>query len=161
MTARTHAYDVLVTWTGNRGVGTAGYGTYGRDHESVAGQAPVLLGSADPAFRGDPARWNPEQLLVAALAQCHLLWYLHLAAEAGVIVTAYTDDALGSMAENRSGAGEFTQVTLRPTVTITPESDPVAAASLHDRAHEMCFIARSVAFPVHHEPRIVSEPQLP
>lgn len=159
MTTRTHAYDVVVTWTGNRGAGTAGYGTYGRDHESMAGQAPVLFGSADPAFRGDPARWNPEQLLVAALAQCHLLWYLHLAAEAGVVVTAYTDEAIGSMAEYRSGTGEFTQVTLRPAVTIAQGSDPALAASLHDQAHEMCFIARSVAFPVHHEPRIISAPQ--
>lgn len=156
MSSGTHTYAVSLTWTGNRGSGTTGYRDYDRDHEVRSGDAPLLLGSADPAFRGNPTRWNPEQLLVASLAQCHQLWYLHLASEAGVVVTAYADDAVGTMAVSPSGAGEFTSVTLRPTVSIAPQCDPDLAMSLHGQAHAMCFIARSVNFPVHHEPTVVN-----
>lgn len=152
MTHRTHEYDVAVTWTGNHGSGTSGYTAYGREHEVTAASAPVLLGSADPAFRGDPARWNPEQLQVAALAQCHMLWYLNLAATAGVVVTAYEDAAHGVMRQNNDGSGEFESVTLRPTVTISADSDQDIALRVHAQVPAMCFIARSVNFPVHHEP---------
>lgn len=148
----THEYDVAVTWTGNRGAGTSGYRTYGRDHEVTTAGAPPLLGSSDPAFRGDADRWNPEQLLVAALSQCHLLSYLHVAADAGVVVTAYTDDAHGVMTQTSDGGGHFVEVVLRPRVTVAEEAMVDRATALHDRAHELCFIANSVNFPVRHEP---------
>lgn len=154
MSHQEHHYEVDVVWTGNRGRGTSGYTAYGRDHEISAAQAPTILGSSDPAFRGDPARWNPEQLQVSALSQCHMLWYLHLAASAGVVVTAYEDRASGVMIQDSSGGGQFQQVTLRPHVTITAESDPQEALAAHARVPEVCFIARSVNFPVHHEPVI-------
>jgi len=147
-----HTYRVSVRWTGNRGVGTAGYRAYGRDHDVAAPGKPTIPGTADPAFRGDPERWSPEDLLVAALAQCHQLWFLHLAAEAGVIVTAYTDDPLGTMAINPDGSGQFTQILLRPRVTVADEAMIETAQSLHGRAGALCFIARSVNFPVLHEP---------
>lgn len=147
-----HSYRVEVRWTGNRGVGTADYRAYGRTHEVRASGRPPIPGSSDPAFRGEADRWNPEQLLVAALSQCHLLWYLHLAAEAGVVVTGYADDATGTMVTDGSGGGRFTEVVLRPRVEVADPAMVDAAAGLHERAHTLCFIASSVAFPVRHEP---------
>ena len=154
MPDRQHLYTVALEWTGNLGPGTAGYRDFSRNHElTVPGQGPIA-GSADPAFRGDKTRWNPEQLLVAGLASCHQLWYLHLCSDAGVIVTAYTDQAEGHMTEQADGAGQFTSVTLRPHVTIAAGSDPARAMALHADAAATCFLARSMNFPVHHEPRI-------
>jgi organic hydroperoxide reductase OsmC/OhrA len=156
MSGHRHEYDVTVTWTGNTGPGTSGYTAYARDHEvSAATGAPMIPGSSDPSFRGDPARWNPEQLLVTSLSQCHMLWYLHLASTAGVVVTAYEDHPHGVMVTNSSGAGQFEAVTLRPRVTITAASDPEVALRLHADVPALCFIARSVNFPVGHEPEIV------
>lgn len=159
MGTRTHEYDVTIAWTGNHGTGTSAYNAYGREHEVNAAGAPTILGSSDPAFRGDPARWNPEQLQVAALSQCHMLWYLNLAAEAGVTVIAYEDSAHGVMAQDSTGGGQFESVTLRPRVTITADSDSEMAEHLHSKVPEVCFIARSVNFPVHHEPLIVVAPR--
>ena len=150
--SRTHRYAITLTWTGNHGHGTRSYRGYGRDHELSSDDRPVILGSADPAFRGDPTRWNPEQLLVAAVAQCHMLWYLHLAADAGVSVIAYEDHPCGLMTEDGAHGGAFDQVTLRPRVTITPDDDPEVALRLHDEVSTKCFIARSMRFPINHEP---------
>jgi organic hydroperoxide reductase OsmC/OhrA len=150
--ARTHTYDVSVTWTGNRGVGTSGYRDFDRDHEVTADGPPPIAGSSDPAFRGDAARWNPEQELTAALSQCHMLWYLHLCAGAGVVVTDYTDDAHGTMVQDADGGGRFTEVVLRPRVTVASADMIETANSLHKLAHEKCYIANSMNFPVTHEP---------
>ena len=150
----THRYNVQVTWTGNTGDGTTNRRGYRRDTVTTAGAKSDLLGSSDPAFLGDPARWNPEELLLASLSQCHLLWYLDIAARAGVVVTDYVDDPVAEMAEQADGAGQFTRATLRPTVTITDEAARAAALSAHSDAHAMCFIARSVNFPVDCEPVI-------
>jgi organic hydroperoxide reductase OsmC/OhrA len=147
-----HTYTVTTTWTGNQGTGTSGYRDFSRDHALSAPGRPPLLASSDPSFRGDPTRWNPEQLLVAALSDCHMLWYLHLCAVGGVVVESYVDDAVGSMATEKSGAGQFTEVVLRPRVVVTSDEMVDKAISLHEKAHEMCFIARSVNFPVRHEP---------
>jgi organic hydroperoxide reductase OsmC/OhrA len=150
-----HRYTVTVTWTGNRGSGTAAYTSYARDHEIEAAGKPPIWGSSDPAFRGDPARWNPEELLVAALCACHKLWYLHLAAADGIIVTGYADQAEGVMEEQPDGSGRFTRVVLRPKVTLSAGADATRAKALHAIAHEKCFIANSVNFPVLCEPTIV------
>ncbi|GAB2584585.1 OsmC family protein [Dyella jejuensis] len=156
MVDKHHSYPVQVVWTGNRGDGTRTYQGYGREHEvRVAGKV-VIAGSSDAAFRGDGTRHNPEDLLVASLSSCHMLWYLHLAAVAGVIVTAYVDEAVGSLLE-RAHDGRFSEVVLRPRVTIAADSDPVRAAKVHEDAHRACFIANSVNFPVRCEPRIVIE----
>lgn len=157
--SREHTYRVEVRWTGNRGSGTSGYKAYGRDHEIRAPGKPASSGSSDPTFRGDPARWNPEDLLVGSLSACHKLWYLHLCADAGVVVIAYEDHAEGLMIEEDSGAGQFTSVTLRPRVTIGAASNADLAERLHQAAHEKCFVARSVAFPVTVEPSIVRAPE--
>jgi organic hydroperoxide reductase OsmC/OhrA len=153
---REHQYAVSVSWTGNRGSGTSGYRDYDRDHTIEADGPPAIPGSADPALRGDEARWNPEQLLVAALSECHMLWYLHLCADAGVVVSEYVDDARGTMVETRDG-GHFTSVTLAPRVTVRDAGMVETATALHDTAHKMCFIANSVNFPVHHEPTVTAE----
>ncbi|MEU6737311.1 OsmC family protein [Streptomyces physcomitrii] len=151
MTA-THAYDVTVAWTGNLGPGTSTYRSFSRDHEVLAEGKPPLAGSSDPAFRGDSARWNPEELLVASLAQCHMLWYLHLCATNGVVVTDYTDRAHGEMALDAGGGGQFTGVTLRPEVTVADASMLEKGHRLHAEVPALCFIARSVNFPVTHAP---------
>lgn len=147
-----HRYGVDVEWTGNRGTGTSSPREYGRDHLLRAAGLPDLQGTADPIFHGDPDRWNPEQLLLGALAQCHMLSYFHVAVRNGVAVTAYTDAAIGSLRLNRDGSGEFTSVVLHPRVVLADESQRTLADSLHERAHQLCFIARSVNFPVLNEP---------
>ena len=147
----THAYAITTTWTGNRGEGTSSYRTYGRDHDLAAEGRPVLAASSDPAFRGDPERWNPELLLVAALSDCHLLAYLHLCAVNGVVVTGYRDEAVGTMEQVGDG-GRFTEVVLRPVVTVAQASMIDRANALHHDAHENCFIASSVSFEVRTEP---------
>ena len=149
-----HRYEIQVAWTGNRGEGTKAYSSYGRDHEITAPGKPALLGSADPSFRGDAARFNPEELLVASLSACHMLWYLHLCAVNNVVVTEYYDPASGFMVENADGAGAFTEVTLRPRVKVAADSDTGKALTLHEEAHRLCFIANSVKFPVKHLPSI-------
>jgi len=154
MPKRQHRYAIALTWTGNTGRGTADYRSYQRSHEVTAEGKPALAGSSDAAFRGDASRWNPEELLVAALSACHQLAYLHLCADAGVTVTGYEDQAEGLMEENADGGGSFREVVLRPAVTIAASSDPALAQSLHDRAHALCFIAGSVNFPVRHEPSL-------
>ncbi|GAA3803543.1 OsmC family protein [Nocardioides panacisoli] len=146
-----HHYTLGVTWQGNRGSGTSGYRDYGRAVLLTAAGKPDLLGSADPTFRGDADRWNPEELLVAALSQCHLLSYLHSAVNHGVVVTAYEDNPVGTMAQAGQG-GRFTDVLLRPRVTVADASMVEAAAAIHHEASENCFIAASVSFPVRHEP---------
>jgi organic hydroperoxide reductase OsmC/OhrA len=145
---RRHSYTVTVTWTGNTGAGTTGYRDYQRSYEISAQPKSSIAGSSDPAFRGDRTRWNPEELLVASLSACHQLWYLHLCAEAGVVVDAYADEAVGVMDESGEGGGQFVQVILRPRVRLASGSDKAKAQSLHHEAHAKCFIARSVNFPV-------------
>lgn len=149
-----HTFTCTLEWTGNRGQGTADYKAYGRDHSISAPGKPTLLASSATVFRGDGDRYNPEELLVAALASCHMLWYLHLAADARVVVTSYRDAPDGVMAMERDGAGQFVRVTLRPHVGIAPGSDRMAALAAHGAAHAKCFIARSVNFPVIVEPVI-------
>lgn len=150
----THEYRVGVQWRGNRGTGTSGYRDYGRELVVRAVDGRELAGSADPAFHGDADRWNPEELLVAALAQCHMLSYLHMAVRAGVVVTAYADEAQGVLVQRGLG-GHFTEVVLRPVVTVAAASMVDAARAAHAEAFEHCFIASSVNFPVRHEPTIL------
>ena len=153
MAGREHHYTTTVTWTGNQGTGTSAYKAYSRDHDISAPGKPIIPGTSDPAFRGDPSRYNPEDMLVASLSACHMLWYLHLCSANGIVVTAYSDPTTGTMAEDTTGGGRFTEVTLRPQVTLAPGSDAAKAESLHHEAHEKCFIANSVNFPVRVEPR--------
>lgn len=150
-----HEYKVEVEWLGNRGTGTSGYRDYGRQLVVRAeGKAHEIVGSADRTFHGDADRWNPEDLLVASLAQCHMLSYLHMAVRAGVVVIAYMDEAQGTMVQRGLG-GHFTEVVLRPVVTVAEASMVEAARDAHKDAYENCFIANSVNFPVRHEPRIL------
>ncbi len=151
---RIHDYRATVTWTGNTGLGTASYSSYSRDHEVRAADRPPILGSSDPAFRGDTARYSPEELLVSAISACHMLWYLHLSASSGLTVTAYTDEAVGEMSEHSDGSGEFQLVTLRPRVELAAPGDLNLAQELHRRAHRLCFIARSLNFEVICQPEI-------
>ncbi|MBX3098099.1 MAG: OsmC family protein [Salinibacterium sp.] len=144
-----HKYAVRVEWQGNRGTGTSSYRDYGRDLVITAEGNPPIEGSADKPFRGSPERWNPEELLLAALAQCHMLSYLHVAVKNGIVVTSYEDDAVGTMTQVGDG-GHFTSVTLRPVITITA-GDIERAHAIHAEASALCFIAASVNFPVHHD----------
>lgn len=154
MNMKQHNYQIRVAWTGNRGEGTKAYRSYERDHEITATGKHMLLGSSDPSFRGDPARYNPEELLVASLSACHMLSYLHLCAVNQVVVTEYDDAASGVMVEDAGGSGAFTEVTLHPYVKIDSSSDPAKALALHEDAHRLCFIANSVKFPVKHVPTV-------
>jgi organic hydroperoxide reductase OsmC/OhrA len=151
--AKEHHYQATTTWTGNLGTGTSHHRAFSRNHEIFAqGKSSPVLGSSDPTFRGDPSRYNPEDLLVASLSACHMLWFLHLCAQAGIVVTSYSDAATGTMVEQADGGGEFTRVTLHPHAVITDPGRVAEANDLHAKAHHLCFIARSVNFPVAHEP---------
>ncbi|WHS59806.1 OsmC family protein [Pseudomonas sp. G2-4] len=154
MVDKTHEYEVQVTWAGHNGTGTSSYRGYSRAHVIAAKGKIPIEGSSDPSFRGDPTRWNPEELLLASLSACHKLWYLGLCAEAGIVVVAYEDNAQGTMVEESDGAGQFTSVVLRPKVILASGSEIAKAQTLHKMAHEKCFIARSVNFPVSHAPEI-------
>jgi organic hydroperoxide reductase OsmC/OhrA len=145
-----HHYQAIITWTGNQGKGTAEYRGYKRDHSIDIDGKPTIPASSDPSFRGDKTRYNPEELLVASLSSCHMLWYLHLCSVAGVIVVDYTDTAKGIMVETTSGSGYFKEVTLYPKVIVSDESMIEKANALHHEANKMCFIANSVNFPVNH-----------
>jgi organic hydroperoxide reductase OsmC/OhrA len=156
-----HNYKIQVAWTGNQGQGTKTYTSYKRDHEITATGKPTLLASSDPAFRGDPARYNPEELLVASLSSCHMLSYLHLCAVNKIIVIDYQDEATGIMNEDANGSAAFVEVTLHPQVTVEADSDEARALSLHKEAHRYCFIANSVNFPVKHVARIIHQTTVP
>ena len=157
MSEREHQYSTTLTWTGNRGSGTSTYRAYSRDHEiSAPGKSAPLECSSDPAFRGDPAKYSPEELLVGAISSCHMLWMLHLCADAGIVVSSYSDTAAGIMRENADGSGEFVQITLRPRLGLADVSRAPELHALHERAHQLCFIARSVNFPVRCDPGVVS-----
>jgi organic hydroperoxide reductase OsmC/OhrA len=149
-----HTYEISVEWTGNDGTGTSTYRDYRRDHSITAASKPLLLGSSDPSFRGDPTRYSPEDLLVASLSACHMLWYLHLCSANQIAVLEYSDEALGQMDETENGSGTFTRVLLRPRVTIEQSGDPAKALALHEAAHGYCFIAKSVNFPVEIESQV-------
>lgn len=149
-----HTYQAHTRWVGNTGEGTRDYKAYSRNHRIEISNKPDLLCSSDPSFRGDPSRHNPEELLVASLSGCHMLWYLHLCAVNGVVVVEYVDEARGRMQENTDGSGQFDEVVLSPKVTVRDETMVETANFLHREANKMCFIARSVSFPVRHQPTI-------
>jgi organic hydroperoxide reductase OsmC/OhrA len=150
--AKRHTYSIRLDWVGNEGSGTSSYTAYSRAHELSGPGKQTIAGSSDPAFRGDPARWNPDELLVASLSACHQLWYLHLCTDAGVVIEAYSDNASGVVIAQPDDAGQFESVTLHPHAKLAPGSDAQIARRLHDAAAQKCFIARSVAFEVRHEP---------
>lgn len=152
-TPKHHHYSTRVRWTGNTGAGTSDYRAYERSHVIEAEGKPAIPGSSDPAFRGDTSRYNPEELLVSSLSACHMLWYLHLCADAGVVVTDYSDEARGVMEETRGG-GHFTSVLLQPRVTVASPDMKAKALQLHESAHAHCFIANSVNFEVRVEANI-------
>jgi len=149
--AKEHTYRINIEWTGNRGEGTVNYTGYDRSHRIRISNKIPIEASSDPAFRGDASKYNPEELLLASLSSCHMLWYLHLCSDNGIVVVEYKDDAVGTMAETTLG-GHFTEVILRPLVTITDSSKIEKANELHHEANKKCFIANSCNFPVKHEP---------
>jgi organic hydroperoxide reductase OsmC/OhrA len=153
--AKEHSYNATVTWTGNKGTGTSNYRAYERDHVISVEGKPDIPGSSDPAFRGNKRRYNPEDSLVASVSACHMLWYLHLCSENNVVVENYVDHASGTMTENADGSGQFREITLHPVITIQKSEMREKALSLHHQANQLCFIARSVNFPIHHEPEVI------
>ena len=151
-----HHYALSIEWTGNLGTGTSDYRAYTRHHLISAENKPDIPGSSDPHFRGDKTRYNPEEMLVAALSSCHMLSYLHLCAVNKVIVLEYHDKATGTMVENPDGSGQLTETTLHPVVKVKDSTMNAKALELHEQAEKMCFIASSVNFPVHHKPTIIN-----
>lgn len=151
---KSHNFRTTISWTGNLGTGTDSYRSYSRNHDITVEGKPVIAGSSDASFKGDRSRHTPEDLLVSSLSGCHMLWYLHLCAINGVVVLAYDDDAEGEMLENEDGSGQFLQVTLHPRVVVADPAMMDLARSLHADANHKCFIARSVNFPVNHQPHV-------
>lgn len=146
-------YSTTIEWTGNKGTGTSGYREYGRDYIVRISGKPFIEGSSDPAFRGDPAKHNPEDLLLTAVSSCHMLWFLHLAADNGIIVTSYTDHATGVLHLESDGSGRFISIDLNPEVAVLEESMVDRCAELHQQANRYCFIANSLNIPVSHNGR--------
>lgn len=154
-----HDFTVNVTWTGAGAEGTSSYTSYSREHEVVVEGKPPLPGSSDVAFRGDADRYSPEDLFVASLSQCHMLWALHMAARAGVVVVGYSDRATGTMRVESAGAGQFVEVTLHPQITVRDDVEESVITKIHEDAHAHCFIARSVNFPVRLSPLVTEVAQ--
>lgn len=153
--SKEHHYKATIHWTGNKGTGTSSYRNYERSHTIHIENKAGIEGSSDAAFRGDKTKHNPEDLFLSSLSSCHMLWYLHFCSEEGIIVTGYTDEATGIMAETADGSGQFISVTLHPEVTVTEASMIEKAKELHHKAGQFCFIARSVNFPVKHIPTVL------
>jgi organic hydroperoxide reductase OsmC/OhrA len=154
MSGKVHEYKSRLVWEGNKGDGTEDYATYGRNYRVLTTGKVDIEGSADAMFKGDSSKHNPEDLFVAALSTCHLLSYLALCARSKISVVAYEDDAVGTMELTPDGGGKFTEVVLRPRVTIG-SGDLDLAVKLHERAHHYCFIANSVSCAVRNEPEVV------
>lgn len=153
---KTHQYHITTTWTGNTGTGTKTYTSYERAHEIAVPGKDVIKGSSDPSFRGDKTRYNPEELFVSSLSSCHMLWFLHLCAQAGIVIVDYVDHAEGFMTEDADGGGRFSEVILKPVVTITDAAMIEKANALHHEANRLCFIANSCNFPVKHQPECIA-----
>lgn len=156
--SQTHIYTTAVTWTGNRGTGTSAYRAYDRTWDIAAPGKPVVHCSNDPLLGGDPSKMNPEDLLLSSLAACHMLWYLHLASDAGIAVLAYSDAPEAKGEVHKSGAGRFLSATLRPRIEVREGTDVERARAIHYEIHKVCFIARSVNFPVTYEATIIERP---
>lgn len=151
--SRTHEFTSRIVWTGNRGTGTSSYRAYARDWKIAVPGRAVIHCSNDPMLGGNPDLPNPEDLLLSALSSCHMLWYLHLASAAGIVVLAYEDEPLGKGETAPDGSGRFVGATLRPEITLAAGADLARAAAIHREIHRYCFIARSVNFPVEIAPR--------
>ena len=149
---KNHHYQLKITWTGNKGSGTDHYTNYERSHTIEIENKVPILASSDTPFLGDATKHNPEDFLLASLATCHMLWYLHLCADAAVIVTSYTDQPTGILVQKEDGGGSFSEVTLHPTVTVQNVNMIEKAIALHAKANQKCFIANSVNFEVKHMP---------
>lgn len=148
----THEFTASVRWTGNTGEGTQTYRGYGRTWDIATDSKAIVHCSNDPLLGGDPTKHNPEDLLLASLSSCHMLWYLHLACNAGIVVHAYSDNPIGVGETLPNGAGRFLRATLRPKILVSGRLDLQRAAELHHEVHKYCFIARSINFPVTYEP---------
>jgi organic hydroperoxide reductase OsmC/OhrA len=152
---KTHQYSLTVKWTGNKGDGTSNYRAYERSHIVIARDKTDILCSSDPAFRGDKTKHSPEDLFVASISGCHMLWYLHLCADAGIVVTDYFDNPVGILLEAQDGSGYFKEVVLHPVVTVADKTKIDKANQLHDKAQKLCFIANSCNFKILHEPSCI------
>jgi organic hydroperoxide reductase OsmC/OhrA len=152
MSSKEHHYTAKIIWTGNKGEGTTHAAAYERSHDIIINHKTIIHGSSDSAFRGDITKHNPEDLFLSSLSVCHMLWYLHLCADAGIIVIEYEDNPEGNLLELETGGGYFTSVTLKPQVTINDSTKVELANSLHIKANEKCFIANSCNFKVKHLP---------
>jgi organic hydroperoxide reductase OsmC/OhrA len=156
---RKHRYTLPNRWTGNLGTGTSSYRSYSRSYElGGKDKSSLIPGTSDPMFRGDRARYNPEELMLGALSGCHMLWVLHLCADAGITVTEYADEAWGELQEHGDGSGEYTRVILRPRMTIAQPERIEDTLEIHHKAHKLCAMARSVNFPVEHEAEVKIAP---
>ena len=147
-----HLFAITSRWTGNTGQGTSAYRSYERSVTISVKNKADIFGSSGTSFNSDKTKHNPEDLFVSAISSCHLLWYLHLCSENGVVVLDYVDNATGTMEETADGGGKFTEVTLHPTITLSSQSMIQKATELHMDANRLCYIANSCNFPIHHQP---------
>lgn len=152
---KTYTYDVQIVWTGNKGEGTKDYKSYDRSHTIKCHNKIEIFGSSDPAFLGDPKKWNPEEMLLASISSCHMLWYLHLCASNKITVHEYTDEASAIMETESNGKGKFTYALLKPRVVIQERDKEKLAKELHILAHDYCFIANSLNFKIELQPEIL------
>jgi organic hydroperoxide reductase OsmC/OhrA len=152
-----HHYSLTVNWTGNKDQGTSGYKSYERSHEIIIEGKEIIKASSDPAFLGDRTKHNPEDLLLASISSCHMLWYLHLCSDAGIIVTNYTDNAKAIMEEKADGGGKFIEVILYPIITLKNIEQKENANELHTKANELCFIANSLNIKIKHKATFITK----
>lgn len=152
-----HNYKTIITWTGNKGTGTASVKSYERDLSIKVAGKPEIPGTSEVSIEGNKVRYNPEELLQCAVSSCHMLSFLYICAKNGVVVTAYRDEAIGIMQETKDGGGHFTEITLKPEITLPHQTDEATLAALHHEANKICYIANSCNFPVYHKPVYIFE----
>lgn len=153
--SKTQNYKLDLSWQGNHGAGTMTHTSYDRNFTTHEGSRPPVLGSSHPAFRGNSERYCPEELLLASLSSCHMLWYLHMCAAHEVVVLEYHDHPVMEMEVKEFGNGDIRSATLSPVVRIASEDQREQAMAMHQRAHQSCFIAKAVNFEIILKPKIV------
>ena len=158
-----HAFETHLRWPADPAQALPPAPAFSRNSVLSAPGKKEVAGSAPAVFGGDAARYNPEELLLMALSECHMLTYLAVAAKRNLSILAYEDRATGTLGLGTNGIksgplGKMSmqQVTLRPRVTVAKGTDLAEALAIHERAHANCFIANSVNFPVRHEAQIVA-----
>ena len=143
-----HKYQLKLNWTGGSEIDAI---QNDRMYEVLIDRKPTIYGSADKPFFGDPEKYNPEDLLLAALSACHMMSFMYVCRKLGIKVYHYEDHATGLLKINQDGTGQFEFAELKPKVKADHMPDGMIFKELNSRAAKLCFIKRSINFTVNYK----------